>query len=151
MTTLYFEDLEPDRVIITPSFTLTEQDLIEFAQKYDPQAFHLDAFAAARSVFGGLVASGFQTAALAWKLATQTGCFEHSSIAGVGIDELRWIRPFRVNDTVTCTLKVISIAPSTSKPDRGTALILYEMFNQEGEQVLTFKLTQVVRRRAQAN
>jgi acyl dehydratase len=103
MSTYYLEDFTPGTRITTPSFTLREDELLDFAHKYDPQPFHTDAEAAKGSVFGGLVAGGFQTAALAWRLALRTGCFEHSAMAGIGIDELRWLRPLRVDDTVSCT------------------------------------------------
>jgi acyl dehydratase len=147
MASWYLEDFTPGRRITTPSFTLREDELVDFARKYDPQAFHLDTEAAKNSVFGGLVAGGFQTAALAWALALRTGCFDECAMAGVGVDGLRWLRPLRVNDTVSCTLEVLENNPSTSKPDRGVVVIRYDMTNQDGEKILTLKLTQILRRR----
>ncbi|MQM39021.1 hypothetical protein KBTX_03042 [wastewater metagenome] len=147
---LYLEDLQPGRRIGTGELTLDKQQMLTFAQAYDPQPFHLDEAAAARSVFGGLVASGFQTAALAWVLALRTGCFDESNLAGIGIDELRWKKPLVAGETVSCRLEVIEGRPSASKPDRGTVVIRYDLVNRAGELLLTMKLIHVVKRRQHA-
>ncbi|MDP4534102.1 MaoC/PaaZ C-terminal domain-containing protein [Marinobacter salarius] len=147
MAPFYLEDFTPGWRIKTSSYTLGEDEMVAFARKYDPQPFHLDAEAAEKSFFGGLVASGFQSAALTWKLATETGIFKDSGIAGIGIDELHWLHPLHINDTVTCTLEVLANHPSTSKPDRGSVVIRYDLDNHDGRKILTLKLTQILLRR----
>lgn len=148
MPSLYLEDLHPGRRIETGQRSITQDEIVAFAQQYDPQPFHLDEEAAAESVFGGLVASGFQTAALAWVLALRTGCFDESNLAGIGIDELRWKKPLAAGDTVSCTLEVVENRPSASRPERGTVVVRYDLRNQKEELLLTMKLIHIVRRRA---
>lgn len=147
MNERYLEDFTPGLRITTPSFTLTEEELVDFAHKYDPQPYHLDREAARESVFGGLVAGGFQTAALGWALALRSGWFDACAMAGIGVDELRWLLPLRVDDTVTCHLEVLENHPSRSRPDRGVAVIRYDLTNAQDDLILTMKLTQMLRRR----
>jgi acyl dehydratase len=106
MRNYYLDDLNPGDVFTSPSFVLTEKDVIEFAEKYDPQPFHLDRDAAKASHFGGLVAGGFQTAALAWGLAQRTGVYRkcapsrhrhrQAPLAQTGVGWRRTYMPVRV-------------------------------------------------------
>ena len=92
---LYFEDLTPGREFRTESITITEGQIIDFAMAFDPQPFHLSVEAAKESPFGGLIASGFQTMALTFRLFVQTGALAGCSLGSPGVDELRWLRPVR--------------------------------------------------------
>lgn len=147
MPDFYFDDFEIGKRYVSPKFTLSEEQSIEFARQYDPQYFHLDAEAARDSVFKGLAAPGFQTAALAWKLVLETGLFDQCAIAGLGVDALRWRRPVRPGDTLHVDFTLIDRTPSRSSSEQGIATFEYEMKNQRGEVVMTLKLTQMLRRR----
>lgn len=145
MRDYYLDDLNPGDKFTSPSFVLTEQDLIGFARSYDPQPFHLDAQAGAASHFGALVAGGFQTAALAWALALKTGVFTKCALAGLGVDGLRWPRPVRAGDTLTCRFEVLEARKSASRPGQGIAVSRFDLFNQDDELVFTMRMAQLLK------
>ena len=145
---LFLDDLAAGQRVTTPGITLTEGEIIDFAWRYDPQPFHLDAVAAAESPYRGLIASGFQTLAIAFRLFIQSGALRASSLGSPGIDELRWLAPVRPRDTLHCELEVLEVKPSSSKPDRGIARLKYAAVNQRGEPVLTFVVLHLLARRA---
>lgn len=147
MDTRYLDDLTPGQQFTTPGVTLTEAEIIDFAWRYDPQAFHLDANAAANSPYGGLIASGFQSLAVCFRLFIQSGVLAESSLGSPGIDELRWLAPVRPGDTLHCTIEVLEVRPSSSKPDRGIARLRYRAVNQRQEAVLSFIVNHLLRRR----
>ena len=147
MDTRYLDDLIPGQQFTTPGVTLTEAEIIDFAWRYDPQAFHLDANAAANSPYGGLIASGFQSLAVCFRLFIQSGVLAESSLGSPGIDELRWLAPVRPGDTLHCTIEVLEVRPSSSKPDRGIARLRYRAVNQRQEAVLSFIVNHLLRRR----
>jgi len=135
---LYFEDFTLGRVFETAGVTLTEAEIVSFALTYDPQPFHIDAVAAAQSPYGGLIASGFQTLALGFRLFHQTGAISACSLGGSGVDELRWRLPVRPGDTLRLTVEVVEAEPSKSRPDRGRVRMAYRQTNQHGETVATW-------------
>jgi|SRR5664279_6278485 acyl dehydratase len=145
MRDYYLDDLNPGDVFTSPSFELTEKDVIEFAEKYDPQPFHLDRDAAKASHFGGLVAGGFQTAALAWALAQRTGVYRKCALAGIGIDRLRWRKPVWAGDVLTCRFMLLKKRISSSRPGQGIAKCRFDVFNQRDEIVLTMDMTQLLK------
>jgi len=147
MDTRYLDDLTPGQQFTTPGVTLTEAEIIDFAWRYDPQSFHLDANAAADSPYGGLIASGFQSLAVCFRLFIQSGILAESSLGSPGIDELRWLAPVRPGDTLHCTIEVLEVRPSSSKPDRGIARLRYQAVNQRQEAVLSFIVNHLLRRR----
>ena len=147
MDTRFLDDLAAGQTFTTNGVTLTEGDIIDFAWRYDPQPFHLDVGAATRSPYGGLIASGFQSLALCFRLFIQTGVFLESSIGSPGIDELRWLAPVRPGDTLHCEVEVLEVKPSTSKPDRGIARLQYRAINQQGVAVLSFIVMHLLRRK----
>lgn len=143
----YYEDFGLGQVFRTPSYEVTPERIIDFAEKYDPQYYHLDPVRARESFFGGLVCGGFQTASLSWGLALRTGMFEKCAVAGVGVDALRWLRPVKEGDVIHAEFQLVDGAVSRSRPGLASATFLYEMKNQHGETVLTLKLIQLLRRR----
>ncbi|ANQ83208.1 hypothetical protein dqs_0125 [Azoarcus olearius] len=147
MDTRYLDDLQPGQTFRTGGVTLTEAEIIDFAWRYDPQPFHLDTGAAEQSPYGGLIASGFQSLALCFRLFIQTGVLAQSSLGSPGIDELRWLAPVRPGDTLHCEVEVLETRPSSSKPDRGIARLRYAALNQRGETVMTFVIAHLLRRR----
>jgi acyl dehydratase len=139
VTTLYFEDLTPGRVFDLGSIEVTEDEIIEFATRFDPQPFHVDPQAGAASHFGGLVASGWHTCALFMRLLVDGIVSETTSMGSPGMDEVRWTAPVRPGDTLTGTFTVDEARPSASKPDRGIVRSICEMRNQDGTVVLTMR------------
>ena len=145
MDTRYLDDLAAGQCFTTPGLTLTEAEIIDFAWCYDPQPFHLDAGAAAASPYGGLIASGFQSLAICFRLFIQSGIFAESSLGSPGIDDLRWLAPVRPGDTLHGEIEVLELRPSRSKPDRGIARLNYQAVNQRGEPVLNFIVNHLLR------
>ncbi|HME93356.1 MAG TPA: MaoC family dehydratase [Methylomirabilota bacterium] len=148
---LYLEDFTPGREFLTDGVTITEAQILDFALAFDPQPFHLDVEAAKQSIFGGLIASGFHTMALTFRLFAQTRALAASSLGSPGVDELRWLRPVRPGDTLRAVVRVAEQRPSTSKPDRGIVRLQWTTLNQAGESVLTMTSMQLVRRRPAAS
>jgi acyl dehydratase len=143
----YLDDFEPGVAYLSPPRTISEAEAIGFARRYDPQYFHTDPVAARDSAFGGLVCGGFQTAALAWALVLESRMFDQCPIAGIGVDELRWLAPVRPGDTLRCRFTLLDSRPSGSKADRGVARFRYEVINQEQRSVMTLVIIQLLRRR----
>jgi acyl dehydratase len=143
----YFDDFTVGERFTTRGVTLTESTIIDFALAYDPQPFHLNTEAARESIYGGLIASGFQTLVLGFRMVLETGIFRASSMGSPGFDELRWLRPVRPGDTLHTEIEVIEKTPSRSKPDRGIVRLAYRIRNQKGEEVLTFLSMQLLKRR----
>lgn len=130
MDTRYLDDLTPGQRFTSPGLTLSEAEIIDFAWRYDPQPFHLDATAALGSPYGGLIASGFQSLAICFRLFIQSGVLAESSMGSPGIDELRWLAPVRPGDTLHSEIEVLEVRPSSSRPDRGIARLKYQAVNQ---------------------
>lgn len=144
---LYLDELQPGQRFSSATHALDAAQIKDFAAQFDPQAFHLDDEAARASLFGGLAASGWHTAAITMRLIVCGGVPLAGGIVGAG-GELSWPRPTRPGDVLQVESEIIDITPSRSKPDRGMVTIRCETRNQRGEvvQVLTAKL--VVPRRA---
>lgn len=147
MDTRFLDDLAPGQRFTSPGLTLSEAEIIDFAWRYDPQPFHLDTTAAADSPYGGLIASGFQSLAICFRLFIQSGVLAESSMGSPGIDELRWLAPVRPGDTLHSEIEVLEVRPSNSKPDRGIARLKYQAINQRGEAVLSFIVNHLLRRK----
>jgi acyl dehydratase len=146
----FFEDFAVGDTFVTAGATLSESQILDFAFAYDPQPFHTDIEAAKASIFGGLVASGFQTLAVACRLIMSAGVLSHCNLGGPALDEIRFPRPVRPGDTLRVTATFEALRPSASKPDRGIAKIRYVARNQHGEEVLSVVITHMLRRRATA-
>jgi acyl dehydratase len=144
---LYFDDFHTGDEFRTTGITLTEAAIVDFALAFDPQPIHLDAEAARASMFQGLIASGFHTMALTFRLFIQTGALATSSLGSPGIDEVRWLRPVRPGDTLRVVATVLDTRPSTSKPDRGIVKMKFTTLNQRDEPVLTMIGNQLLKRR----
>ena len=148
---LYLDDLKiGDRFESAVGYTVTEADIIGFALRYDPQPFHIDAEAAKQTPFGGLIASGFQTLAAGFRALYSSGAISSANLGGIGIDELRWLKPVRPGDTLRTATIVKEIVPSKSKPDRGVLKHDVIVSNQRGETVLTGTFVILMKRRRDA-
>jgi len=149
MTSRYLEDWTEGEVFETRGLSMTESAIHDYALRFDPQPMHLDMAFAKDGEFGGLIASGFHTLALAFRSFIDTGYFLHSNIIGLGLDELRWTAPVRPGDTLRCRVEVLEVRPSGSKPDRGIVRLAYTVLNQDNAPVMSFRSASMVRRRAE--
>ena len=129
---LRFEELAPGQRFEGPGITVTEADIIDFARTWDPQPFHVDRQAATDSVFGGLVGSGLQTILLSYWLYLRTGLLEGTALAGIGMDEVRFLRPLMPDRTLRVRITILETTP-TRRPDRGRVRLAIEAFDDEGE------------------
>jgi acyl dehydratase len=150
MNEKYLEDLHVGDRFESDTFEVTEENIIQFAREFDPQAFHLDAKAAEQSVFKGLAASGWHTAAMTRRLFVTGGLRLAGGSVGMGVDELRWPRPVRPGDTLRLETEIVDVRASRSKPERGIIRIRNVTTNQHGQVVQTFLAHVMVRRRGAA-
>ena len=138
---LYLDDLHVGQRFASGTASLDERAITEFARQFDPQPFHLDGEAAKRSLFGGLAASGWHTAAVTMRLNVGGGLPIAGGIVGLG-GELSWPKPTRPGDVLRVESEVVEVSPSRSRPDRGTVTVRSETRNQRDEvvQIATMKL-----------
>ncbi|HEX7968683.1 MAG TPA: MaoC family dehydratase [Stellaceae bacterium] len=136
----YFEDFRVGEVIALGSRTLDQDEIIAFAREFDPQPFHTDPERARQSAFGGLVASGWHTAAIYMRLAVD-GFIRGVAVSmgSPGIDKIEWLKPVRPGDTLTGRVTILDAVPSKSRTDRGTLKTLGELLNQHGEVVIAIR------------
>lgn len=132
------DELVVGEIFETQGYTFSQADITNFAFSFDPQPFHIDEVAAQKSIFGGIIASGFHTIAICFRLFIQSGVFTQSSLGGTGLDEVRWFAPVRAGDTLTAEVEVMKLLPSKSKDDRGIAVLQYRGYNQRRELVVSF-------------
>src|SRR6185312_1820327 len=132
---LCFEDFPVGRVFDVGGASVTEAEILAFARQFDPQPFHIDPDAAKKSIFGGIIASGWHTASIAMRLQVDGILSKSHSMGSPGIDQLRWLKPVRPGDALSCKITVLEAKPSHSKPDRGSVKCGYELKNQKGEVV----------------
>ena len=144
---LWLEDFAPGQRFRTRGATLSEAQILDFAWTHDPQPFHIDKEAAAASPYGGIIASGFQTLLVSFRLIYQERIINAASLGSPGIDELRWLKPVRPGDTLHVEGEVLEVTPFRSKPDRGMAVIAYTVRNQEGEAVMSYRTMHLLQRR----
>ena len=136
---LYFEDFPPGDVRESPPRTITREEMVDFARKYDPQPFHLDDDAAKKTIYGGLIGSGWLTVSVMMRLLWDTMLKDTVSLGSPGSDEIRWLKPVRPGDTLRARFTVVEAIPSRSKPDRGVVKTFTEILNQHGEVVMTMR------------
>lgn len=142
----FLDDFRAGDKFVSGGVTITEGEIVHFALLYDPQSFHLDVTAAEKSPYGGLIASGFQTLSLCFRLFMQRGALAACSIGSPGIDEVRWLAPVRPGDTLRTETEVLEVKPSSSKPDRGILKLKYVGVNQHGAPVISFVVNHLLRR-----
>jgi acyl dehydratase len=133
----YFEDYQVGMVDEFGEVVVTADEIVEFARRYDPQPMHADPDAAGRGTFGGLIASGWHTAAMVMRLFVEHYLSKVATLPSPGIDELRWLKPVRPGDTLRVRVTVLETKRSRSKPDRGLVRSLVEVLNQDGDAVMS--------------
>lgn len=145
---LYWEDIEVGSERTFGTYDVTREEVLEFAQKYDPQPFHLDDAAAAKTHFGRIAASGWHTAAMTMRVIVDALSREpQASLGSPGVDELRWTRPVYPGDTLTMRGTIVDKTPSRSKPELGTIRTRTVVTNQDGVDVMRFISIVLMRRK----
>jgi acyl dehydratase len=134
-----FEDYVPGSVHEFGSTEVTADEIISFAKRYDPQDFHADPEAAGKTAYGGLVASGWHTGAMAMRLIVDNYLSHVASLGSPGIDELRWLKPVRPGDRLSVRITVEEARRSRSKPDQGVVRSFVEVINQHGQVVMSWR------------
>ncbi|HEX8402866.1 MAG TPA: MaoC family dehydratase [Allosphingosinicella sp.] len=144
----YFEDLVVGARQSFGRYEVTREEVIEFATRYDPQPFHLDDDAAARTHFGRLAASGWHSCAMTMAMIVENiTANAQAGLGSPGVDELRWLKPVFPGDTLRCESEIVDVAPSRSKPEIGSYRSTVTTFNQHDEPVLRFTSIVLIRRR----
>lgn len=150
MTGHYLEDLSPGQIFRTRSLTVDRDAMLAFAAQFDPQPFHLDEEAGRHSLFGGLAASGWHTAAMTMRLYV-TGDFQPvGGSIGAGMEELRWPRPVFAGDVLRAEIEILSARASASRPERGIVRMRCTTFNQNDDPVQVYVSAVVIATRPRA-
>lgn len=141
----YFEDIEIGATRELGSHIFTQDAIIAFAKQFDPQPFHIDPEAARHSSFGGLVASGWHTAATVMRLLVDAAVNIDASLGSPGFDDLAWLKPVRPGDTIRARMTCVEKTPSRSRPGIGSGRFLIEAFNQKDELVMRYTSIGIMR------
>ena len=151
MTVRYLEDFAVGQTFGSGRLRIEKQRIETFAAEFDPQPFHLDEQAARNTLFGGLAASGWHTAALSMRLLVESELKPAGGIIGAGFDELRWPRPVRPDDELRVESEVLEVRPSQSRPNQGLLKLRMTTLNQNGEAVQVAIGFLLVQRRPDGN
>jgi len=143
----YFEDFVPGDVWEAEGPQVTKEDIVDFASRFDPQYFHVDEEAAKRSPYGGLIASGWHTVSLCMRMMCDRYLLKVESLGSPGVDHVRWLHPVRPGDRLRMKMTVVESKISRTKPDRGSILHRWEVYNQTGALVMTMDGYGIVGRR----
>jgi acyl dehydratase len=135
----YLEDYEPGSVHLFGTISVEEADIVEFARRFDPQIFHTAPQEASKTMFGGVIASGWHTASLMMRLFVDHYLSAVASLGSPGVDELRWKEPVRPGDTLSLRVTVEETRRSRSKPDRGVLISFIEVINQKESVVMSMR------------
>jgi len=144
----YFEDYFEGDVHSFGTIVVDADEIVAFANRFDPQTLHTDLEAAKAGPFGGLIASGWHTAGLMTRLFVDHYLTKVASLGSPGGDELHWVKPVRPGDTLSVRVTVLKAVPSKSKLDRGAVTSFVEVINQASEVVMTFKVVNIIAKRS---
>ena len=137
MPKLYFEDFAAGRTFEHGPRLVTREEIVAFAVQYDPQPMHLDEEAGGKSLLGGLGASGWHSCGIMMRMICDSFMLDSASMGAGAVEEVRWLRPIRPGDRLKLRSTVLDSRRSRSRPDMGIVRILFEMFNEHGERVMT--------------
>jgi acyl dehydratase len=143
----YWEDFHVGEVEEIGARRVDRDEVVDFARQYDPQPFHVDEAAAKASMYGGLIASGWHTCAMVMRMMCDAYLLQSASVGSPGIDNLKWLKPVRPGDTIRARRTTLESRASKSRPDIGIVRNLWEVFNQEGEMVMSMEGYGMFRRR----
>jgi len=135
----YWEDFKVGEVEQIGERKVDRDEVVAFARQFDPQPFHIDEAAAARSMYGGLIASGWHTCSMVMRMMCDAYLADSASVGSPGIDNLKWLKPVRPGDTIRAQRTTLESRASKSRPDIGIVSNRWEVFNQEGELVMTME------------
>jgi acyl dehydratase len=144
----HWEDFQVGEVTEVGPVTVTQDEIVEFATRFDPQPFHVDPEAARHSPFGGLIASGWHVCAAGMRMLTEQILERTHTLGSPGVENVRWLKPVRAGDTIAYRVIVAEARPSASKPGVGLVKHRWEARNQAGELVLTLEGWILLRRRS---
>ena len=147
MKDLYFEDFYVGQTIVTDTVTMNEADIIAFGERYARMPYHTDPEAAKDTAFGGVIAPGYQTAAITFGLLVDTGLFAASGMGSPGVDKLRWLRPVRPGDSLHVVAEIVEVSPAREDGGRDAIRVHYQTLNQNDETVMTLTSLHFVSRR----
>jgi acyl dehydratase len=145
---LKFEDFPVGKVMEFGDTLVTREEMLDFARRFDPQTFHVDEAAARASMFGGLIASGWHTCAMAMRMYVDAVVGRADSQGSPGLENVRWVKPVRAGDRLRVRIEVMEARPSGSKPQLGLIRNFWQVLNQSGEVVLEMNGWSILRRKA---
>jgi acyl dehydratase len=148
---LWWEDFEAGSVREFGGHTLTREEIVRFAAEFDPQPFHLDEEIAKQSLFGALAASGWHTCSLVMRMMCDAYLLDAASLGSPGLENIRWLKPVLVGDTLSVRMEVLEARVMNSRPTVGLVRSRWEALNQRGEAVLSMEGWGMFRRRPQDN
>jgi acyl dehydratase len=143
----YFEDFEPGQMTEVKGPTLSREEIVEFASRFDPQPFHVDEEKAKQSIYHGVIASGWHTASLCMRMICDAYLLDAASMGSSGVDEMRWLIPVRPGDTISMRMTVLETKTSRTRPDMGIVRHRWDVFNQNQELVMEMTGVGLYRRR----
>lgn len=135
----YWEDFKVGEVEQIGDRKVDRDEVVAFARQFDPQPFHIDEAAAAKSMYGGLIASGWHTCSMVMRMMCDAYLVDSASVGSPGIDNLKWLKPVRPGDTIRAQRTTLESRASKSRPEIGIVSNRWEVFNQEGELVMTME------------
>ena len=136
-----FSEFKTGQVFKFGSYTLGEEEILEFASRYDPQWFHTDVEKARTGPYGGLIASGWNTCGIAMRLVTDELLIDSGSIGSPGLDYIKWRNPVRVDDVLSVVVTILDTKQSRSRPNLGILRWQWQLFNAKGDEVLDLEAT----------
>jgi acyl dehydratase len=148
MPKLYWEDFSPGQVAEYGPRLVTREEIVAFAAEFDPQSMHLDEDAARARMLGSLAASGWHSCCLLMRMICDGFILESASMGSNAVDEVKWLKPLRPEDTITLRATVLETRASKSRPEMGLIRFLYEMVNQNGECLMTLNTPMMMGRRS---
>jgi acyl dehydratase len=148
MKELFLEDFSIGQTFGSGRLRIDAEGIKRFAAEFDPQPFHLDEQVALETIFGGLAASGWHTAALTMRLLVESDFKPAGGVVGAGLEELRWPRPVRPGDELRVETEIVGVRPSKSRPEQGIVKVKVTTRNQEGEALQIYIANLVVQRRS---
>jgi acyl dehydratase len=143
----YFEDFAPGQMTEIPGPTVSREEIVEFASRYDPQPFHVDEEKAQRSIYHGIIASGWLTVSLCMRMICDAYLLEAASMGSSGVDQVRWLIPVRPGDTLSMRMTVLETKTSRTRPEMGIVRHRWDVFNQNQELVMEMTGIGLYRRR----
>jgi acyl dehydratase len=129
----YFEDFEVGKCCDAGHRTVTKEEIVHFATQFDPQSFHVDPIAAAQSIYGGIIASGWHTCSLIMRMVVDNVLGQSACLGSPGIDKIQWLKPLRGGDTLHVKMLILEAHTSANGRDRGLVVARWEASNQRGE------------------